>query len=103
MKLALLRLDIKLVLQQPLEDLAHVLSVYLKGRRKDENVIEVHKDKLVNHVSQHAIDHALEDSRSVREPERKDQIFVVSRGGIEGCLSLIALTNTNKMIGVAEV
>ncbi len=100
---SLLRLDKKLVLQQPLEDLAHVLSVYLKGRRKDENIIEVHEDKPVNHVSQHAIDHALEDSRGVGKPERKDQVFIVSRGGIEGCLPLIALANADKMIGVAEV
>ncbi len=59
-----------------------MLSVYLKGWR---------------------IDHALEDSRSVREPERKDQVFIVSNGDIEGCLSLIALMNVDKMIGVAEV
>ncbi len=103
MELALLHLDIKQVLQQPFENLAHVLSVYLKGWRIDEHIIEVHKDKLVNHVSQHAIDHALEDSRGVSEPEGKDQVFIVSRGGIDVCLPLITLVNADKMIGVAEL
>ncbi len=81
-----------------------MLSVYLKGRRKDENVIEVHKDKLVKScLPAPLLTMPWKTAGAFVSPNGRDQIFVVSRGGIEGCLPLIALTNTNKMVGVAEV
>ena len=45
-------------------------SVYLEILGEDEDVVEVDKNKLVDHVSQYVIDQTLEDGWCFSESER---------------------------------
>lgn len=65
MKLTFLCFDIKLILQEALEDLTYMTGMVRQGMRKNQNVIKVDKNKLVYHVSQDIIDQCLENGRCV--------------------------------------
>lgn len=57
-----------------------MVNVVLYGSGKHQDVIHVHKDKLVEYVLEEVIDQGLEDGRSIGEAERHDQILVVAGG-----------------------
>ncbi len=103
MERALLRLDKKPILQQPLEHSPDVLNMFLERRRKNQYVIQVDMYELIDHISQHVIDECLEDRGGVREPERHNQILKMPSGGIKRGLPLIPLSYANQMIGVSKI
>lgn len=88
MEQTLLSLDIQLVLKQLLQHLSEVLDVYLERTREDE-AIQVHKDKLVYHVSQYIVDQGLENRWAIGQPKWHDLILKVPLGSVEGRLPLI--------------
>lgn len=61
----LLCLDIQLVLQETLENVPHMWLMFLEGPGEDQYVVQVNKDKTVNHITE-----SLENDRSVGQPER---------------------------------
>lgn len=65
MELAILGLNEKFVLQEPLQEQADMLSVFQKTARKKQNVIYVHKEESVQHVPQDVINHGLKHWRSI--------------------------------------
>ena len=103
MELTFLCLYIQGVLQEALEDRLDMMNVLLFGPGEDEYIIKIHKDISVEHVSEHIIDEGLEHSRSIGEPERHHQVFVMSCRGVEGRLPLIPLSDPHQMVGVAEI
>ena len=50
MKFILLGLDIKLVLEETLQDLANMLDMRLLVRREDRDIIQVYNDKVIQKV-----------------------------------------------------
>ena len=66
---ALLRLNIKSVLQQSLQNLSNVNPVLLHRLGEDQDVVEVNENGMVQHVPENVIDQGLEDRGGVGEPE----------------------------------
>ena len=62
MEVALLRLDVKTILQQPLKYLPDVNPVLLHGSREDQNVININEYRAVQHVPEDIVYQRLEDS-----------------------------------------
>ncbi len=83
------------------------LTCWVCNWREGENanllIIQIHTDKLINHVTPNAIDETLENGWSIGKTKQKNQILVVSRGGVECHLPLIPLPNAHQMKGVAKV
>ncbi len=50
---------------------------------EDQDIVEVNKNKSVDHVSEHVIDECLKDRRGVGKPKRHDQILKVPSGGVK--------------------
>ena len=101
MKLPLLGLNEKEVFQEALEDPLDMVNVFLTEVGEDQDVIEVNKDKPVEHVPEHVVHQGLEDSRNVGEAEGHHQVLVVAGGGIERRLPLTPLADLDQVIGVA--
>ena len=49
MEFAFLRLDKQPILQKTLQDLTNMQLVFCEGPRENQNVINVHKNKLMEH------------------------------------------------------
>ncbi len=73
------------------------------GSGEDEDVIHVDEDEVVEHVSEHVIDQGLEDSRSTGEAEAHYEVFIMPHGGVECCLSLVALSDGDQVVSIAKV
>ena len=56
MEYTLLRLNIKSVLQQSLQNLSNVSPVLLHGLGEDQDVVEVTENGMVQHVPENVID-----------------------------------------------
>ena len=78
MEFAFLRLDKQPILQETLQDLADMQLMFCEGPRENQNVINVLKHKLMEHVSQNVIDQGLEYCRSIGKSKRHHQIFKVT-------------------------
>ena len=64
-KLTFLCLDIKGIVQEAAEDRSDVGDMLLLVPRKNQDIIQVNKDKLVQNLPEQVVDQCLEDSRSV--------------------------------------
>lgn len=51
MQLTLLCLDVELVLQESLKKLAYMLDMLRDGLGENQNVMKIHKQKLVKHIT----------------------------------------------------
>ena len=76
-------------------------GVFLRGFGEDQDIVQVDKNKLVDHFPENIIHQALEDDRSVSKWHQ--QVFPVFCWGIECCLPLIPLSNAHQVVGVVEV
>ena len=90
-----------LTLQEALENPLEMVNVFILGSGEDQDVIEVDKNKLVNHVSEYVVNKGLEDGRSIGEAKRHHQVLVVASGGVERCLPSVSLSNPDQVIGIA--
>ncbi len=70
---------------------------------EDQDIVEVNKNKLIDHVSEHVVDECLEDCRGVRKAKRHDQIFKMPGMGVKGGLPLVPLPNLNQVMSTAEI
>lgn len=75
--------------REALKDCLDLMHVLLLGPGEDQDIVQVHKHVLVEHVPQHVIDQGLEHDRGVGEPEKHHQILIVTSGVVEGRLPLI--------------
>lgn len=73
------------------------------GVGEDQDIDQVDKNILVEHVSEHVINQGLEHGWGVGEGESRHQIFIMSCGSVEGCLPLIPLPDLDQMVGVAKI
>lgn len=63
MEFTFLRLDEDIFIQQGAENRSHIGDMVFFRPGKNEDIIQVDKDKLIEHVSEHVINQGLEDSR----------------------------------------
>lgn len=103
MKLTLLSLDENFILQKSLKDQKDVLGVFLNVAGENQDVIQVNKNELIEHVSENIIYEGLEYCRGVGESKGHNQIFRMAEGGIEGCLSLISFFYPDQVVRIAQV
>jgi hypothetical protein len=78
--------------------LSDVENVFLGRKRENKDVVEV--DETIQHVPEHIVYRGLENSGSVGEPKRHDQVLIMSTGRIEGHLPLVSLADPNKVVVV---
>jgi hypothetical protein len=74
---------------------------WFSRRLINEDVIEVDKHKLVQHVSYHIIEQGLEHCESIGQSERHHQVLLVPASHVKGRLPLISFPN--QMVGVPKV
>ena len=65
MEFAFLCFHKEMILQQSLQDLADMLDMFREIPRENENIMQVNKDKAVQHVPEDIIYQGLEDSRGI--------------------------------------
>lgn len=70
--------------------------------REDQNVAHVEEDEFVQHVSEYITDEALEHSRGVGKAKRHHKVLIMTRGGIEGCFTLLHWTESSIFLGHKE-
>ena len=71
--------------------------------RVDEDVVEVHNDTDIQHVSKDGVDESLECCGSVSETEGHYQPFIRPIAGAESCFPLVSGCNPDKMVCVLEI
>lgn len=101
MKLAFLGFDKQPVLQEPLQNHTDVLCVFLWCAGVDEDVIQIHKDKPVDHVSEHVVHKILENSRCISEAEWHDQILKVPQWCVKGRLPFVTFMDPDQVVSIA--
>ncbi len=69
----------------------------------DQDIVDVHNNKLVEELPKHLVHKPLENGRGVGEAIRHDPVFIVARGGNERRLPLVAFPDMNKIIGATHV
>ncbi len=84
-----------MILKLPLQHLPDLLDMIALVLEEDQDIIEINKNKPVDHVSEYVIDECLEDRRGVRKPKRHDQILKVPRRYVKGGLPFVPLPNPN--------
>lgn len=78
-----------------------MVSVLLLGLGEDEDIIQIDKGKLIEHVPKNITDWGLEESWGVGKTKRHDEVLVVSCWGVKCCLALFTLSDVDKMVGIA--
>jgi len=66
---------------------------------EDQDIIQINKHELIEHVSEHVIHQHLENSGGIGETKGHHQVLVMSSGGIE----LVAFPDPDQVIGVAKI
>ena len=69
----------------------------------DEDVVEVHNDTDVQHVSKDGVNKLLECCGSVSETEGHYQPFIRPIAGAESCFPLVSRCNPDKMVRMPEI
>ncbi len=75
----------------------------LIGVRVDQDVVDIHDDPAIQHVSKQIINECLENRRTIDQPERHYKIFIVPRGSGESRFPLIALSDANEIVCTAKI
>ena len=101
MKFTFLCLHIQGTVQEAAEDRSDVSNMLLLVTRKNQDIIQVDEDKLVQHIPEQVVDQSLEDS--VGQTKGHHQIFIMSCWCVEGRLPLISLPDADQMISFPQV
>ena len=80
-----------------------MLLVLYRVTGENQDVIQVHEHKPVEHVPKDIINQSLENCRGICESEGHHQIFEVSKGGVERRLPLISLLDADEVISISQV
>jgi hypothetical protein len=79
-----------------------MLSVFLKGARKDEDVIQVNEHEDIKHIPKHIVYERLEHSRGVGQAEGHHQVFIVTSRRVESGHPLVTGSDPHKMVCVPQ-
>jgi hypothetical protein len=71
--------------------------------RKDQDIVEVYYRKSVENIIERSIDIILKGYGRIREAKGYNYIFAVPITGTEGRFLLIALFNTNLIVGILNI
>lgn len=71
--------------------------------RVDEDFAEINKDEAVEKITEDVINKSLEYRRSVSESEGHNEVLILTQMCVEGRFPLIAFSNANQVIGLAEI
>ena len=82
---------------------SQMLGMILFVLGKDQNIIEIHQDKVICVRVEDEVHHARERWRSIDKTERHDGIFIRTIACSECYLGNILFTNANLMITHTEV
>ena len=77
--------------------------VFLKGARKDEDVIQVNEHEDVKHIPKHIVYERLEHSQGIGQAEGHHQVLVVTSRHVESGLPLVTVSDPQKMVCVPHV
>ena len=80
-----------------------MLGMILLILGKDQNVIEIHQDKVICVRVEDEVHHARECWRSIDKAERHDSVFIGTIACSKCCLGDVLFTNVNLMITHTEV
>ena len=72
-----------MISQQSFENLVDMITVGVKVRRVNKNIIHVNIDKAIKESSENIIYHGLKNCGGICESEGYNQIFVVATGVVE--------------------
>src|SRR3954468_2502477 len=91
------------MLSQEGEDLSDVFAVFCVGLAEDEDVIDVHDDRLVKEGAEDVLDQGLERGGGVGETEWHHLVLVVAIAGAEGGLLDIILVDSDLVVTPTQV
>lgn len=78
-----------------------MVSVIFNVLRKDEDVVQIHKDEFMKEVSQNVINEVLENSMSVTQTEGHYKLLKMSNMSFKACFPFIFYVD--QIVGFAEV
>ena len=90
-------------LSEPLKYLGDMMLMVRSVTGEDENIINIHENKVVQEFSEDLIHETLEHSGGVYQAIRHHQIFVVPCRGDERRFPLVSFSNSNQVICAPEV
>ena len=102
MELTFLQFCKEIVQLEPVKNLLDMLLMGFHVLRVDEDVIKVHNNTDIQHVSEDGIDKLLECCRSIND-EVHDQPFIRPIVSAECSLPLIPWSNPDEMVCMLEV
>lgn len=100
---ALLAFDKQPMLAEAFEDLADVVVVFVGVRGKDEDVVEVDDDEIVQEIAEDVVHEGLEGGGGVGETEGHDKGFEVAVASAESGFPLVTLLDSYEVVGPTEV
>ena len=77
MELTFFRLDEKIIIQHAAENRSHMGDRVFLTREKNEDIIQVDEDKLIEYVTEHVVNQGLADSRRVGQPKGHHQVLLM--------------------------
>jgi hypothetical protein len=102
-ELALGDFAIELVLPQEGEDLSNMLAVVLVVLAEDENVVNVHYDRLIEEGPEDVLDQGLKGGGGIRETKGHHLILVVSITCAEGGFLYVILVDADLVVSPPKV
>ena len=84
-------------------DLFDMQLVFCERLGENQNIIDVHKHKLMQHVPEDIVHKALEYCGGVGETKQHDEVFEVAQGCSKSRLQLVSLNDAHQMIRIAKV
>jgi hypothetical protein len=85
------------------QDLLHMRNVFFECAGVNEDVVDINDAKDVQEFTETIVGVGLKRGRSIGETKRHNKIFEMSIPRTERCLVLIAIRNSELIVGVGEV
>jgi hypothetical protein len=80
------------------EDFTDIGLVLRSVLGEDEDIIQVHNNKVIEHISKDGVHEALEGGRSICETEVHDHEIEGTIASLEGSLPFVTQSDTNEII-----
>ena len=103
MELTLVRTGKETVFAELPKYFLHLISMSDNVVRVNENIVKVYNYAHIEQIREDIIHEVLEGGRCIGEAERHDIPFKQTIAGPEGCLPFVTFSDTDKVIGMAEI
>ena len=103
MELTLLQFCKEVVQLESAKNLLDMLLMRFHVLAIDEDVVEVHNNTDIQHVSEDSVNKSLECCRSISGTKGHYQPFIRSIVGMKSCFPLISRHNSDKMVHMPEI